>query len=225
MRVLVVEDDRQTADYLRDSLDETGCVVDLAADGEAGLTRARAEPFDVLIVDRMLPKLDGLALVEALRADEVRTPVLFLTAMGSIADKVAGLEGGGDDYLVKPFSLAELKARVAALARRPALAARESTALRVGDLSLNRLQRRVRRGEAEVELLPLQYKLLEFLMLNEGRIVTRSMLLEQVWGIRFDPGTNIVETHISHLRAKIDAGEQPSLITTVRGAGYVLRGR
>jgi len=225
MRVLVVEDDRQTADYVRDSLDVTGCSVAVAEDGERGLERARAEPFDVLIVDRMLPKLDGLSMVAALRADEVRTPVLFLTAMGAIADRVAGLEGGGDDYLVKPFSLAELKARVAALARRPAMAAREATVLRVGDLALDRLERSVRRGDRPIELLPLQYKLLELLMLNEGRVVTRTMLLERVWGIRFDPKTNIVETHVSHLRAKIDVEGQPSMIVTVRGAGYALRAR
>ncbi|MDR3512787.1 MAG: response regulator transcription factor [Caulobacteraceae bacterium] len=225
MRVLVVEDDHQTADYVRDSLLGWGCGVTLADDGEAGLACARREPFDVLVVDRMLPKLDGLAMVAALRAGAVQTPVLFLTAMGAIADRVAGLEGGGDDYLVKPFSLAELNARVAALARRPAMQAREPTTLQAGDLVLDRLERSVRRGGREIELLPLQYKLLELLMLNDGRVVTRTMLLERVWGIRFDPRTNIVETHISHLRAKIDGGDQPSLIVTVRGAGYAIRAR
>jgi len=223
MRVLVVEDDHQTATYVRDSLGPSGCEVDLAADGEAGLVLARAEPFDVLIVDRMLPKLDGLSLVTALRGGNVLTPVLFLTAMGAIADRVAGLEGGGDDYLVKPFSPAELKARVAALARRPTIQAREATTLRVGALMLDRLERNVWLGGKEIELLPLQYRLLEFLMLNEGRIVTRTMLLERVWGFSFDPRTNIVETHISHLRGKIDCGDGPSLIATVRGAGYVIR--
>jgi two-component system OmpR family response regulator len=223
MRVLVVEDDPQTAAYVRDSLNVSGCDVDLAADGEAGLAFARRTSFDVIIVDRMLPKLDGLALVSALREDDVRTPILFLTAMGAIADRVAGLEGGGDDYLVKPFSLAELNARVGALARRPAIQARDATTLRVGDLMLDRLERAVRRDGQEIELLPLQYRLLEFLMLNEGRVVTRTMLLQRVWGFSFDPRTNIVETHISHLRAKIDTSSQPSLITTVRGAGYALR--
>jgi two-component system, OmpR family, response regulator len=223
MRVLVVEDDPQTAAYVRDSLNVSGCDVDLAADGEAGLELARRASFDVIIVDRMLPRLDGLALVSALREGDVRTPVLFLTAMGAIADRVAGLEGGGDDYLVKPFSLAELNARVGALARRPAMQAREATSLRVGDLILNRLERTVRRDGQEIELLPLQYRLLEFLMLNEDRVVTRTMLLQRVWGFSFDPRTNIVETHISRLRAKIDAGTGPSLIATVRGAGYVIR--
>ena len=220
MRVLVVEDDVQTARYLSDSLGEAGCDVDLADDGEAGLACARQGQFDVLIVDRMLPKLDGLSLVSTLRAEDVRTPVLFLTAMSAIADRVAGLEGGGDDYLVKPFSLAELKARVAALARRPALRVRDAGQLEAGPLVLNRIERTVSVDGRPVELLPLQFKLLEALMLNEGRVVTRSMLLDQVWGIRFDPQTNIVETHLSHLRAKIDAPGQPSLITTVRGAGY-----
>jgi two-component system, OmpR family, response regulator len=224
MRILVVEDDLQTADYVRNSLGAGGCEVEVAHDGEAGLAQARRGAFDVLVVDRMLPKLDGLSLVGALRAGDVRTPVLFLTAMGAIADRVAGLEGGGDDYLVKPFSLAELNARVGALARRPAMRIHEATVLQVRDLTLNRLTRAVRRGERDIDLLPLQYKLLEVLLLNEGRVVTRTMLLEQVWGFRFDPRTNIVETHISHLRAKIDIAGEASLIATVRGAGYVVRG-
>ncbi|MDR3509216.1 MAG: response regulator transcription factor [Caulobacteraceae bacterium] len=223
MRVLVVEDDPQTADYVRESLSESGCEVDLALDGAVGLERARRDPFDVLVVDRMLPKLDGLTLVSTLRAEDIRVPVLLLTAMGAIADRVAGLEGGGDDYLVKPFSLAELNARVVALSRRPALQTREPTTLQVGDLLLDRLGRTARIGDREIDLLPLQFKLLEVLMLNDGRVVTRTMLLERVWGFRFDPRTNIVETHISHLRGKIDTVGQPSLIVTVRGAGYLIR--
>jgi two-component system OmpR family response regulator len=223
MRALVVEDDLQTAEYVRAGLSETGWSVETAFDGEAGLERSRREAFDVIIVDRMLPKLDGLSLVSAIRAANGQTPVLFLTAMGAISDRVAGLEGGGDDYLVKPFSLAELKARVAALARRPVMAgARDAAVLRVGDLMLDRLERRGRIGGREIELLPLQFKLLEFLMLNEGRVVTRAMLLEGVWGFRFDPRTNIVETHISHLRGKIDTPGQASRIVTVRGAGYMI---
>jgi two-component system, OmpR family, response regulator len=225
MRILVVEDDARTAQYVHDGLRESGWDVDVAGDGEAGLERARQGSFDVLVVDRMLPKLDGLSLVSALRGDDIRTPVLFLTAMGAIADRVAGLESGGDDYLVKPFYLAELSARVAALARRPAIASRDATVLQIGDLALNRLERTARRGARAIELLPLQFKLLEFLMLCEGQIATRTMLLERVWGFRFDPRTNIVETHISHLRAKIDTPGQPSLIATVRGAGYVIRAR
>ena len=225
MRVLVVEDDARTAQYVHDGLSETGWDVDVVGDGEAGLERARQGSFDVLVVDRMLPKLDGLSLVSALRGDNIRTPVLFLTAMGAITDRVDGLESGGDDYLVKPFYLAELNARVAALARRPAIASRDATVLQIGDLALNRLERTARRGARAIELLPLQFKLLEFLMLCEGQVATRTMLLERVWGFRFDPRTNIVETHISHLRAKIDTPGQPSLIATVRGAGYVIRAR
>jgi len=173
----------------------------------------------------MLPNLDGLSLVAALRRDDVQTPVLFLTAMGAIADRVEGLELGGDDYLVKPFSMAELGARVGALARRPAMVGRDVAHLRIADLVLDRLQRVAWRGDRKIELLPLQFKLLEFLMLHEGDTVTRSMLLEGVWGLRFDPRTNIVETHISHLRAKIDNPGEASLIVTVRGAGYAIRAR
>ena len=223
MRVLVVEDDVRTAHHVRDGLSASGCEVDLADDGETGLTLARDEPFDVLVVDRMLPKLDGLSMVAALRNADVRTPVLFLTAMDAIADRVAGLEGGGDDYLVKPFSMAELSARVGALARRPAMHARDLAVLQAGDLVLDRLERVAHRDGRRIDLLPLQFKLLEMLMLHEGRVVTRAMLLERVWGIRFDPRTNIVETHISHLRAKIDVAGAPSPIVTVRGAGYALR--
>jgi two-component system OmpR family response regulator len=226
MRALVVEDDHQTSDYVRVGLGEAGWTVEAAFDGDDGLARARAGLFDVIIVDRMLPGLDGLSLVSAFRNGNGQTPVLLLTAMGAISDRVAGLEGGGDDYLVKPFSLAELKARVAALARRPVMTGGPGGALlRVGDLVLDRLERRGRIGEREIELLPLQFKLLEFLMLNESRVVTRTMLLERVWGFRFDPRTNIVETHISHLRAKIDTPGQASLIATVRGAGYVISAR
>jgi two-component system, OmpR family, response regulator len=205
MRVLVVEDDLQTALYVRDGLVTAGFEVDVAEDGAAGLERARGEPFDVLVIDRMLPGLDGLMLVRALREGEVQTPVLFLTAMGAIGDRVEGLEGGGDDY--------------------PSMRGRDEARLRNGDLTLDRLQRTVTRGERRIELLPLQFKLLEFLLLHEGDVVTRTMLLEGVWGLRFDPRTNIVETHISHLRGKIDPPGEPSLIVTVRGAGYSIRAR
>jgi len=225
MRVLVVEDDLQTANYVRDGLVTAGFEVDVADDGAEGLERARRGPFDVLVIDRMLPGLDGLSLVTALRRDDVQTPVLFLTAMGAIGDRVEGLEGGGDDYLVKPFSMEELGARVSALARRPSMRGKDEARLRNGDLTLDRLQRTVQRGERRIELLPLQFKLLEFLLLHEGDVVTRTMLLEGVWGLRFDPRTNIVETHISHLRGKIDHPGEPSLIVTVRGAGYSIRAR
>ena len=221
MRVLLVEDDHQTADYVRSGLSGDGWDVAVAADGLDGLEQARRAAFDVLIIDRMLPRLDGLALLRRLRADDVRTPTLFLTAMGAIADRVAGLECGGDDYLVKPFSMAELSARVAALARRPA--AIDAVMLRAGDVTIDRISREVRRGDQSIELLPLQYRLLEVLMLHGGRPVTRTMLLERVWGLRFDPRTNIVETHVSHLRAKLDVPGEPSPIVTVRGEGYAIR--
>jgi two-component system, OmpR family, response regulator len=222
MRVLVVEDDVRTAHYVREGLEGAGWEVDLAGDGASALSRARDPSFDVLVIDRMLPEVDGLALVSALRGDDIRTPVIFLTAMGAIADRVQGL-AAGDDYLVKPFSMDELSARVGALARRPAMAAREATVLQAGDLTLDRLARTVQRGAARIDLLPLQFRLLEVLMLNEGRVVTRSMLLERVWGFSFDPRTNIVETHVSHLRGKLDTPGEPSTIVTVRGAGYAIR--
>lgn len=226
MRALVVEDDHQTADYVRDSLAEAGWDVEQAHDGDEGLARMRADLFDVIIVDRMLPKRDGLSIVSTYRQEDGRAPVLFLTAMGAISDRVAGLEGGGDDYLVKPFSMAELKARVVALSRRPAMAtAQGANRLCVGDLILDRLERSCHTDGRAIDLLPLQFKLLEVLMLNEGRVVTRTMLLERVWGFKFDPRTNIVETHISHLRGKIDAPGRPSMIVTVRGAGYMIRAR
>jgi len=223
LRILVVEDEDEMAAHLSQGLTDAGWDIELAQDGEAGFRCACEQPFDVLVVDRMLPLLDGLALVGRLRIRQVQTPVLFLTAMGSVADRVAGLEGGGDDYLLKPFAFAELNARVSALARRRT-PSRERTLLQSGDLVLDRLARGVRRGVLDIELLPLEFKLLEFLMLNAGRVVTRTMLLEQVWGFHFDPRTNIVETHISRLRSKIDLPGGASLITTVRGAGYVVAG-
>ena len=222
MRVLVIEDDAATAAYVSKGLREAGQAVEVARDGKDGLFRATNEPFDLLIVDRMLPGLDGLSVVRSARAAGVAAPVIFLTAMGAIEDRVAGLEGGADDYLVKPFSFAELNARVTALSRRPPLREAE-TLLTVSDLTLDRLRRVVKRGDAVIELQPREFRLLEELMLNAGRIVTRTMLLERVWDFHFDPGTNIVETHISRIRSKIDRGGDPALIHTVRGAGYVIR--
>jgi two-component system OmpR family response regulator len=223
-RVLLIEDERESAAETASRLEENGWTLEIATDGETGLERGLFGNFDVIIVDRMLPSLDGLSLVSRLRQRNVQTPVLFVTAMGSVADRVAGLEGGGDDYLVKPFSFEELRARLNVLARRQrAAAATETTVLRVKDLTLDRLHRRVTRGQREIYLLPLEFKLLEFLLLNAGQVVTRSMLLQQVWGFKFDPRTNIVETHISRLRAKIDPDGDAPLITTVRGAGYVIR--
>jgi two-component system, OmpR family, response regulator len=222
MRILLIEDDPKTAAYIVNGLREKGQTIDLASDGWDGLIRATVETFDVLIVDRMLPGMDGIALVKGARAAGMKAPVLILTALGSIEDRVAGLESGADDYLVKPFSLAELNARVNALARRPPVV-EQVTELKIGDLVLDRLGRSVRRGDQIIELKPREFRLLEELMLNADRIVTRAMLLDKVWNLQFDPGTNIVETHISRIRAKVDRGDQPALIHTMRGEGYVIR--
>jgi two-component system OmpR family response regulator len=221
VKILLIEDDSQTAEYIAKGLREHGHVVDKADNGRDGLYMATGEPYDVMIVDRHLPKMDGLSLVRAARASGTRTPVLFLTTMGGVDDKVAGLEAGADDYLVKPFAFAELLARVAALARRPPMVA--TTALRVGDLEVDLLARAVTRGGKRIELLAQEFKILEYLMRHAGEIVTRTMLLEKVWDFHFDPKTNIVETHISRLRSKIDKGFDKPLLHTVRGAGYVIR--
>jgi two-component system, OmpR family, response regulator len=223
MRILVVEDDPETLAYVARGLREAGHEVDTVADGRAGLIGVTAEAgYDILIVDRMIPAIDGLSLVKAVRAAGVAAPVLMLTAMGAVADRVEGLEAGADDYLVKPFSMPELLARVGALARRRPQSDAKSE-LVVADLHLDRLKRTVRRGARAIELQAREFQLLEFLMLNADRIVTRKMMLEQVWGLHFDPSTNIVETHISRIRAKVDNGDVDPLIHTVRGAGYVIR--
>ena len=222
LRILLVEDEAETAGFLRRGLTEAGHVVDLAADGADGLHLAVGGGHDVLVVDRMLPKLDGLGLVRALRAAGVRTPVLFLTARGGVGDRVEGLEAGADDYLVKPFAFAELVARINALARRPPLSA-EPTVLRVGDLEMDLLKRVVTRAGRRVDLQPREFRLLEFLMRRAGQVVTRTMLLEGVWDFHFDPKTSVVETHVSRLRAKLGGEEAAPLIHTQRGAGYVMR--
>lgn len=222
MRILLVEDDAKTAAYVARGLRESGQSVEISHDGKDGLFRMTHEDFDLAIVDRMLPQLDGLSVVKSARAAGFAAPVLFLTAMDAIQDRVAGLTGGADDYLVKPFSFDELNARVQALSRRPPLR-EEQTALVVADLTLDRLRRVVKRGDHVVDLQPREFRLLEELMLNGDRVVTRTMLLERVWDFHFDPGTNIVESHISRIRSKIDRGGDPPLIHTVRGAGYVIR--
>ncbi len=221
VRVLIIEDEVESAREIASSLRDPGWDVELAHDGVGGLQRAREGGFDVLVVDRMLPGLDGLTLTGQLRAEAVETPILFVTAMSAVSDRVAGLEAGGDDYLVKPFSMIELKARMLALSRRSGRTS-DVVTLRVGDLALNRMTRTLLRGGEAIDLLPIEFKLLEHLALNGGRVVTRTMLLEKVWGFHFDPRTNIVETHISRLRRKIDRPGDPSLISHVRGAGYVL---
>jgi two-component system, OmpR family, response regulator len=220
VNVLVVEDDGPTATHLTEGLRGLGHAVQALGDGRLALARAMGEGFDALIVDRMLPGLDGLSVVRSLRGAGVRTPVLFLTAQGGIDDRVSGLEAGGDDYLVKPFAFVELVARLSAITRR---APEVQTVLRAGDLEMDLLARTVTRAGARIELQPREFRLLEYLLRNAGRVVTRTMLLEKVWEFHFDPRTNIVETHISRLRAKVDRGQQVGLIHTVRGSGYVLR--
>jgi two-component system, OmpR family, response regulator len=221
MKILLIEDDAKTAAYVKRGLEEHGHVVDAAANGRDGLFLAAGEAYDVMIVDRMLPGLDGLGIIKTVRAAGVTTPVLFLTTMGGIEDRVEGL-AVGDDYLVKPFAFAELTARINALARRPPIA-QVPTVLRVADLEMDLIGRKVRRGGQEIDLQPREFRLLEYLMRNAGRVVTRTMLLEHVWEFHFDPKTNIVETHISRLRSKIDRGFDAELLETVRGSGYLLR--
>jgi two-component system OmpR family response regulator len=223
MKILLIEDDPETAAYVARGLREQGHLVDLAANGQDGLFLAAGGGHHVLIVDRMLPGIDGLGLVRALRDTGTRAPVLFLTALGGVGDRVKGLEAGGDDYLVKPFAFAELLARVNALARRPPLSDAPAV-LRVADLEMNLLKRSVTRNGERIELQPREFLLLEFLLRHADRVVTRTMLLEGVWDFHFDPKTNIVETHISRLRGKLSrGGRDAELIHTVRGSGYILR--
>lgn len=222
MRILLIEDDSDTASYVVEGLQKRGHLADHAAGGEGGLLRARGGRYDVLIVDRMLPEIDGLRLVRTLRSVGVDVPVLFLTALGDIEDRVEGLESGGDDYLTKPFAFPELIARINALARRPRIPSVE-TVLRVADLEMDLIARRVKRGDSDIDLQPREFQLLEYLMRNAGRVVTRTMLLEKVWKFNFDPKTKIVETHISRLRAKVTKANAQELIHTIRGYGYVIK--
>ncbi|MGJ3231293.1 MAG: response regulator transcription factor [Oceanicaulis sp.] len=221
MRVLIVEDDREVAKNIAKMLRENGHVVDCAHDGDDGLSMAREGAFDVLIVDRMMPRRDGLSMISELRGDGDKTPALVLSAMGEVDDRVEGLKAGGDDYLVKPYAPSELLARVDALARRrdPDSA---KTRLSVGDLEMDLLARTVRRGEEAILLQPREFRLLEFLMRHAGQVVTRTMLLEKVWDYHFDPQTNVIDVHISRLRSKIDKPFGTSMLHTVRGAGYRL---
>ncbi len=221
MRLLIIEDDRDAADYLVKAFREVGHVADHAADGEEGLALATDGGYDVLIVDRMLPKRDGLSVIGTLRDKGTGTPALILSALGQVDDRVKGLRAGGDDYLVKPYSFAELLARVEVLARRRG--GREETVYRVADLALDRLSHRVTRGEDEILLQPREFRLLEYLMKHAGQVVTRTMLLENVWDYHFDPQTNVIDVHISRLRSKIDRGFTPPLLHTIRGAGYMIR--
>ena len=222
MKLLLVEDDKQTAAYLKRALNELGHAVDHAAAGRDGLMLATGEGYDVIILDRMLPEMDGLAILRTLRAAGINAPVLLLTALGGIDDRVEGLEAGADDYLVKPFALVELSARLNALARRPP-PQEVQTELRVADLKVDLIKRTVTRAGRRIDLQGREFQILEYLLRHAGRVVTRTMLLESIWDFHFDPKTNIVETHMSRLRGKVDRGQGAELIHTVRGAGYVLR--
>ena len=224
MKILVVEDDHDAAAYIQKALREEGHVVDRASDGLDGYALAREGSYDVLIVDRMLPKLDGLSLVRSLREQDVETPVLFLSALGQVDDRVKGLRAGGDDYLTKPYAFSELLARIEVLARRRSSSpAREETVYHVGDLELDRLSRRVTRAGQTLDLQPREFRLLEYMMRHAGQVVTRTMLLEHVWDYHFDPQTNVIDVHVSRLRGKIDKGFDRPLLQTVRGAGYMIR--
>ena len=222
MRLLIIEDDRDAAEYLVKAFREVGHVADSAIDGEDGLAMALDGQYDALIVDRMLPKRDGLSVIGTLREKGVETPALILSALGQVDDRVKGLRAGGDDYLPKPYSFSELLARVEVLSRRRG-SRNEETVLRVGNLALDRLSHQVRRGEEEISLQPREFRLLEYLMQHAGQVVTRTMLLENVWDYHFDPQTNVIDVHISRLRSKIDKGFSQPLLHTVRGAGYMIR--
>ncbi|MFZ5678000.1 MAG: winged helix-turn-helix domain-containing protein [Pseudomonadota bacterium] len=222
MRILVIEDDREAATWLLKGLAESGHVADHAADGEEGLALARERVHDVLIVDRMLPKLDGLTIIQTLRAEGVAAPVLILSALGDVDERVKGLRAGGDDYLAKPYAFSELLARIEGLSRRRHQGPQQ-TRLKAGDLEMDLLTRTVTRSGRPIILQPREFKLLEYLMRNAGHVVTRTMLLENVWDYHFDPQTNVIDVHVSRLRAKIDKGFDEPILQTVRGAGYMIR--
>ena len=222
MRVLLVEDDPDVADYLEKGLREHGHTVDRAADGKNGLFLATTEPYDVMVVDRMLPELDGVAIVKAVRATGNNSPVLILSTLGEVDDRVEGLRAGADDYLTKPFAFSELMARLEALRRRATAAVTNETELRVGNLVLDLLARVARRSDRVIDLQPREFQLLEYLMRHAGQVVTRTMLLEHVWDYHFDPQTNVIDVHVSRLRGKIDKGFDRPLLHTVRGAGYMI---
>jgi two-component system OmpR family response regulator len=222
MKILVIEDDREAAEYLEKALEEAGHNAHISGDGETGFTLASNGDYDVLVVDRMLPKRDGLSVIAGLRARGNDTPVLILSALGEVDDRVTGLRAGGDDYLTKPFAFTELLARVEALNRR--VGAKDvETVYRAGDLELDRLSHTVRRAGKEIVLQPREFRLLEYLMRHTGQVVTRTMLLENVWDYHFDPQTNVIDVHVSRLRSKIEKGFDGPVLHTVRGAGYMLR--
>jgi two-component system OmpR family response regulator len=225
VRILVIEDDKDVASFIRNGLSQAGCNVDHAANGKDGLFLATTESYDALVIDRMLPGIDGLTVIRTLRASANTTPVLILSALGEVDDRVKGLKAGGDDYLVKPFAFSELLARLEALARRAKTGGdAPSTLLKAADLEMDLLRREVRRGGKPIDLQPREFQLLEFLLRHAGQVVTRTMLLEGVWDYHFDPQTNVIDVHISRLRSKIDKGFERPLLHTVRGAGYRLDG-
>ena len=222
MHVLIIEDDKDVATYISKGLNESGFVTDTAHTGTAGLAMAQSGQYDILIVDRMLPELDGLSVIERLRKEGHSMPVLILSALGEVDDRVEGLAAGGDDYLVKPYAFSELLARVNALTRRRNTDIHDQMVLEVADLHLDRLKRKVTRSGKKINLQPREFRLLEYLMSNTGQVVTRTMLLEKVWEYHFDPQTNVIDVHISRLRSKIDKDFSPPMIHTERGAGYSL---
>jgi two-component system OmpR family response regulator len=222
MKILIIEDDREAADFLEKAFAEAGHNAHLAGDGETGYTLAREGDYDVLVVDRMLPRRDGLSLIAGLRAHGIDTPVLILSALGEVDDRVTGLRAGGDDYLTKPYAFSELLARVEVLNRRAAGKDVE-TVYRAGDLELDRLSHTVKRAGKEITLQPREFRLLEYLMRHAGQVVTRTMLLENVWDYHFDPQTNVIDVHVSRLRSKIEKGFEKPVLHTVRGAGYMLK--
>ncbi len=222
MRFLIIEDDTDTVQYIQKGLREAGHNVDSSQNGDDGLQLARNERYDAMVIDRMLPGRDGLSIIQTLRSESINTPVLILSALGQVDDRVEGLHAGGDDYLTKPFAFAELLARLEALVRRTDLESGQ-TALQVDDLEMDLLTREVRRGDTKIELQPREFRLLEYLMRHSGQVVTRTMLLENVWDYHFDPQTNVIDVHISRLRGKIDKDFEYPLLHTVRGAGYMLR--
>lgn len=222
MRLLMIEDDNNTSAFVSKGLREAGHSVDQAGNGKDGLFLATTEKYDAIVLDRMLPQVDGLTVLRTLRASKIATPVLLLSALGEVDDRVNGLRAGADDYLVKPFAMSELEARLDALSRRQADTVAPITRLKVADLEMDLLARTVRRGSQNIDLQPREFMLLEFLMRNAGRVVTRTMLLEGVWDYHFDPQTNVIDVHVSRLRGKVDRGFEKPLIHTVRGAGYRL---
>lgn len=221
-RILVIEDDERTAAFIAKGLTDEGYLVQAVHDGRDGLFHATDSAFDAIILDRMLPGMDGMALLAAMRAAHVTTPVIILSALGSVDARVEGLTSGANDYIVKPFAFSELLARLKLLMARPGSAPSEETTLRCGDIEMNLLNRQVRRAGQKIELQPREFRLLEFLLRNKERVLTRTMMLEGVWDYHFDPGTNVVDVHMSRLRRKLDDGFDPPMLHTIRGAGYML---